>query len=68
MENNKVFEFKKANNEYCFIKKNYFSRKNKLNMDIFNLIKTNKLFFNQASTSRTTQNNDNNENNNDITK
>ena len=68
LENNKGIEFKKANNEYCFIKKNYFSRKNKLNMDIFNLIKTNKLFFNQASTSRTTQNNDNNENNNDITK
>ena len=42
-ENNKVIvdDFNKVNNEYFILKKNYYIRKNNVNMDIFNLINNN---------------------------
>ena len=57
-ENNKVIvdDFNKVNNEYFILKKNYYIRKNNVNMDIFNLINNNNYNIFNHTLSKTPKN------------
>ena len=57
-ENNKVIvdNFNKVNNEYFILKKNYYIRKNNVNMDIFNLLSNNNYNIFNHTISKTPKN------------
>ena len=58
LENNKVIvdDFNKVNNEYFILKKNYYIRKNNVNMDIFNLLSNNNYNIFNHTISKTPKN------------